>query len=189
MDSMFPFLSSLKVEARPSRIVKIVIANCSANIFKSKIISPTGFSPMDSIAVKELLNRKNEIETKSEARLKDISRMIEERTDLIALSNALQQWAVIVEEGIDRFSQGNPTLKSYREACVSIKAGINDMKETTKELSKASIPQFDSVMDAIDRIDVVADEDQQTGTHVEELRAIIGEACGTLDVIIGLLYQ
>ena len=144
---------------------------------------------MESIAARELIGRCNKIQANTEMRLDQISRMLTERAHLIALSNALQQWAVIAEENIDRFSQGNPTLKSYREACVSIKCGISEMRATLKELSNASIPMFDSVVAAIDRIDAVADEDQQTGTHVEELRAIIGEACGTIDVIIGLLYK
>lgn len=144
---------------------------------------------MESIAAKELLSRRNEIEANTEQRTDEISKMMNERAHLIALSNALQQWAVIVEDSIDRFSQGNPTLKSYREACSGIKAGINEMRDTVNELSKASIPEFSSIVDSIDRIDAVTDEDQQTGTHVEELRAIIGEACGTIDVIIGLLYS
>ena len=144
---------------------------------------------MESIAAREFACRRNEIEKNTELRLNEISRMMAERIHLLALNNALQEWAGTVEEGIDRFSQGNPTLKSYREACVYIKSGIADMRPTINELAEASIPQFAAVADAIDRIDVAADEDQQTGTHVEELRAIIGEACGTLDVIIGLLYQ
>ena len=144
---------------------------------------------MESIAARELISRRSEIEANTELRLSQISKMMTERMHLLALSNALQKWAGIVEEGIERFSQGNPTLKSYREACVNIKSGIGEMRATINELSGASIPQFDAVADAIDRIDVVADEDQQTGTHVEELRAVIGEACGMLDAIIGLLYR
>ena len=143
---------------------------------------------MESIAARELICRRGEIEANTEQRLNQISKMMNERMHLLALTNALQQWGGIVEEGIDRFSQGNPTLKSYREACVNIKSGIAEMRATIDDLAVASIPQFDSVVDAINRIDAVADEDQQTGTHVEELRAIIGEACGTLDAIIGLLY-
>eukprot|EP00112_Aurelia_sp_Birch-Aquarium-sp1_P014493 Seg3133.6 transcript_id=Seg3133.6/GoldUCD/mRNA.D3Y31 product="hypothetical protein" protein_id=Seg3133.6/GoldUCD/D3Y31 len=143
---------------------------------------------MESIAVRELINRRNEIETATKSRQDRISTMLAERTNLIVLSNAVQQWACTAET-IERFSQGNPTLKSYREACSGIKSGIDEMKETVQELEKANIPQFDSVSDSIDRMDVIVDEDQPTGTNVEDLRAILGETCGTLDIIIGLMYS
>ena len=135
-----------------------------------------------------MINRRNEIEAATKSRQDRISIMMRERTNLIVLSNAVQQWACTAET-IERFSQGNPTLKSYREACSSIKNGINDVKETVQELEKSNIPQFDAVSDSIDRMDVIVEEDQPTGTNVEDLRAILGEACGTLDIIIGLMYS
>ena len=138
--------------------------------------------------MRELISRRNEIETATKSRQDRISTMLRERTNLIILSNAVQQWACTAET-IERFSQGNPTLKSYREACNDIKNGIDGVRKTVQELEKANIPQFDSVSDSIDRMDVIVDEDQPTGTNVEDLRAILGETCGTLDIIIGLMYS
>ena len=143
---------------------------------------------MNSIAARELISRGNQIEENMKSRQDRISVMLKERSNLFILSNTIQKWATSADS-IERFSQGNPTLRSYREACLAIRTDVKDSRGIVEELLSAAVPNFDSVADAIDRIDAIVEDDQQTGTNVEELRAVIGEACGTLEVITGLLYD
>eukprot|EP00795_Rhopilema_esculentum_P007170 gene7170-12835_t len=143
---------------------------------------------MNSIAARELISRRSQVEENIKSRQDRISVMLKERSNLFILSNTIQKWATSAEL-IERFSQGNPTLRSYREACLAIRTDVKDIRGIMEELLSAAVPNFDSVADAIDRIDAIVEDDQQTGTNVEELRAVIGEACGTLEVITGLLYD
>ena len=89
---------------------------------------------------------------------------------------------------VERYSQGNAALRSYRKAVCCIKNGIDDAGELVKELGDDDIPGFKAVRDAVAKVDVIVSVIQPTRTMVEELRALLGEASGTLNIILGLLY-
>eukprot|EP00794_Sanderia_malayensis_P015047 gene15047-16600_t len=135
-----------------------------------------------------LLNRRHEIEATTTARQKQITKMLAHRTSLVELHSTVNRWNETAEE-MERLSQGNPSLRSFREARSIILNGVSDVRVNVKELDESAIPQFNAVRDAIERLDVILKDDQPTGSNVEELRFTLGEARGTLEVIIGLLYS
>ncbi len=134
-----------------------------------------------------LLQRRDEIEAATTARNEIITSMLKQRALLFDLYTCVTKWIDTVEE-IERLSQGNPTLKSYREARSRIKSEIESCGATLEELDKDGIPEFNAVKEAIQCADVILEEDQP-GSNAEELRFILGKARGTLQVIMELLYN
>ena len=135
----------------------------------------------------EYLAESKNIVSKIVLREEEHRKMLKQRDTLQSLNYLLNNWIRNLE-GVERLSQGNPALRSLKAFCEKVKADMPEVNTVLEDSLTQEISGFDAIKDVFERLDALAEE-QPSIPQVEEIRACLGEGCGTMETILGLLYE